>query len=194
MRSFEHCRLYLIRHGSVVYRVAGSTSTETDPGLSEEGHQQAAALVQRLAQVEICNVYSSDLRRALETATAICQARYLKVHPTPELREFRASSSRTDHWDGILRLEEGWLNAAPKDGEESFPQFVDRVMATIRTIVAANWLRTALVVAHAGVNRVVLAEALGLNWAHMFRLDQDFGCLNTIDYYSDQAVIKLMNG
>ena len=38
-------------------------------------------------------------------------------------------------------------------------------------------------VAHAGVNRVILSHALSLPLENMFRLDQNYGCLNIIDYF-----------
>jgi alpha-ribazole phosphatase/probable phosphoglycerate mutase len=49
-------------------------------------------------------------------------------------------------------------------------------------------------VAHAGVNRVILSEALGLDLQNLFRLDQNYGCLNIIDYFPDLAVVRLVNG
>ena len=48
--------------------------------------------------------------------------------------------------------------------------------------------------AHAGVNRVILSEALGLPPDYLFRLDQNYGCLNVIDYFPDMAVVRLING
>ncbi|PIU52615.1 MAG: phosphoglycerate mutase, partial [Deltaproteobacteria bacterium CG07_land_8_20_14_0_80_60_11] len=45
-----------------------------------------------------------------------------------------------------------------------------------------------------GVNRVILSEALGLPLDHLFRLDQNYGCLNIIDYFPDMAVVRLING
>ncbi len=48
---------------------------------------------------------------------------------------------------------------------------------------------------HGGVNRVILADALGLPPLNLFRIDQSFGALNVIDHYEDgMAVVKLVNG
>jgi alpha-ribazole phosphatase/probable phosphoglycerate mutase len=49
-------------------------------------------------------------------------------------------------------------------------------------------------VAHAGVNRVILCDALSLPLQHLFRLDQNYGCLNIIDYFPDFTVVRLING
>jgi broad specificity phosphatase PhoE len=48
---------------------------------------------------------------------------------------------------------------------------------------------------HVGVNRVILAEALGMDMMNLFRIDQAFGALNIIEYHDDGiAVVKLVNG
>ncbi len=48
---------------------------------------------------------------------------------------------------------------------------------------------------HGGVNRVILADALGMELMNLFRIDQEFGALNIIDFYDDgMAVVKLLNG
>ena len=35
---------------------------------------------------------------------------------------------------------------------------------------------------------------MGLPLDHLFRLDQNYGCLNIIDYFPDLAVVRLLNG
>jgi len=49
-------------------------------------------------------------------------------------------------------------------------------------------------VAHGMVNRVILADAMNLELKNVYSIEQDFGCLNIIDYFSDFTVVKLMNG
>src|SRR3990172_1839376 len=51
------------------------------------------------------------------------------------------------------------------------------------------------VVAHGGVNRVILCDAMKLPMENFFRIEQDYGCLNVIDYFDDGVkVVKLLNG
>jgi alpha-ribazole phosphatase/probable phosphoglycerate mutase len=50
-------------------------------------------------------------------------------------------------------------------------------------------------VGHGGVNRTILLGAIGAPLERLFHIEQDFGCLNIIDYYPDGiAVVKLLNG
>jgi probable phosphoglycerate mutase len=50
-----------------------------------------------------------------------------------------------------------------------------------------------LIVAHAGVNRVILCHVLGMPLANLFRLDQDYGALNMIDCKEKQMRVKAIN-
>ena len=49
-------------------------------------------------------------------------------------------------------------------------------------------------VAHGGTNRIVLLDAIGAPLARAFAIEQDYGCVNIIDYYEDgNTVVKLLN-
>nr|MBC8393812.1 histidine phosphatase family protein [Deltaproteobacteria bacterium] len=50
-----------------------------------------------------------------------------------------------------------------------------------------------LIVAHAGVNRVILCHILGMPLANLFRLGQDYGGLNIIDGKNNSMYVKAMN-
>ena len=69
-----------------------------------------------------------------------------------------------------------------------------RVLPRLDDLIARHLEEAIIIVAHAGVNRVILSEALGLPLDHLFRLDQNYGCLNVIDYFPDMAVVRLLNG
>jgi len=67
---------------------------------------------------------------------------------------------------------------------------VERAAAELRHRRAG---RTTVVVSHGGVNRIVLASALHMPLASMFRLGQDYGCVNVIDYAGDEAIVRAVN-
>jgi broad specificity phosphatase PhoE len=114
------CEVLLIRHGRSADVVPGSPES-VDPPLHEVGREQAAALAERLAALDIHGVYSSHLRRAVETATPLADQRGLEVGIRPDLEEIRLGDwgngefrrraavldpewvawSRTGRWDGI---------------------------------------------------------------------------------------------
>lgn len=89
-------QLYLIRHGQSANNALGATGAEEferkrhhDPALTETGHEQAADLAQYIAANEIepssrivfDRLYTSAMRRALETTRPLADA----LHITPQV-------------------------------------------------------------------------------------------------------------
>ena len=70
-----------------------------------------------------------------------------------------------------------------------------RIMPVINQIVARHQGEEVLVVAHGGANRVILLNAIGAPLSALFNIEQNYCCLNIIDYYTDgKTVVKLLNG
>jgi alpha-ribazole phosphatase/probable phosphoglycerate mutase len=70
-----------------------------------------------------------------------------------------------------------------------------RVRSEIKQIVFAHAGGEIVIVAHGGVNRVVLLDAIGAPLECLFHIEQDYGCHNIIDFFTDGiAVVKKMNG
>jgi len=65
----------------------------------------------------------------------------------------------------------------------------------IKKIISAHVGEEIVIVAHGGVNRVILLDVIGAPLERLFYIEQDFGCHNIIDYYADGiAVVKKLNG
>src|SRR5437879_13343918 len=62
-------RILLVRHGETVFNVEGRWQGQSDSPLTERGLAQARELARALAEVSIAAIYSSDLGRAIDTAT-----------------------------------------------------------------------------------------------------------------------------
>jgi alpha-ribazole phosphatase/probable phosphoglycerate mutase len=63
-----------------------------------------------------------------------------------------------------------------------------------RLVASHSGLEIAMML-HGGVNRVILADILGMHLLNLFRIDQAFGALNIIDFFDDgMAVVNLLNG
>jgi probable phosphoglycerate mutase len=77
-------------------------------------------------------------------------------------------------------------------GGESFSDLRDRVVPAFFHLL--DRVRDpVLIVAHAGVNRVLLCHLLGMPLAHLFRLRQDTGALNLIDRQGETPVVAAVN-
>ena len=173
--------LFLIRHADAI-----PEEDEINPSgiydnlpLSRTGRQQAQALTERLSGLSFDAMYSSPLRRCLETAAPLAKslgmtpiiAEGLKeiklgnIRPLPEdsqknlaaltkaLQERQLDIVRiageTGHWDGI------------PDSEPSIA-FRSRVVKTLDEIVSKHIGQRILAFAHGGVINAYIAEVLGL--------------------------------
>jgi len=50
------------------------------------------------------------------------------------------------------------------------------------------------IVSHGGINRILLCELLGIPLENIFRIEQDYGCLNVVELWDNYPVVKLING
>ncbi len=199
--SLTGTRLFLVRHGQVADGHTHRYHGHNDVGLSPAGEQQLHALAAQLEAVPLAAVYASDLSRALMGAEIICRGRNLEPQALPEFREVHFGV-----WEGLsfTEIAERYpeeLEARFRDlpnfripGGESLLDVRARALPVLKGLIQQHEGQSFLVVAHSGLNRVILSEALGLPLDYLFRLDQHYGCLNIVDYFPDIAVIRLING
>ncbi len=80
--------LHLVRHGQSQWNADGLLQGQTMPvPLTERGQREAEAAAQELAGLPISAVYSSDLVRAVQTATPIARLHGIGIRLDPDLRE-----------------------------------------------------------------------------------------------------------
>ena len=84
--------LLLARHGETDWNRARRWQGHADRPLTDRGRAQAAALAERLADIALDAVYSSDLRRARDTAEAVAAIQGVDVVELAELREVNVGS------------------------------------------------------------------------------------------------------
>jgi alpha-ribazole phosphatase len=193
-------RLVLVRHAEPDESVRGRCYGSLDVGLSQEGRRHAEALGTALAPLGMQAVYSSGLRRALETAKSIAAALDLRARVHPELRELDFGEWEGRSYDEIAAAEpalyRGWMDDPTTirfPGGESYADLRARVLRVLAEIRARHARSIIGIVAHGGVTRVVLATALDLRDDEIFQLDQDYGGVSVIDWLADTAVVRLVN-
>ena len=195
-------RLYLARHGQVVGYERFPIYGHTDVDVTEVGREQMEVLANRLRHVEIATVYASDLQRSLGGARILARHHDVEVRALPDLREMyfgdweslTLNDVQERFPDELQRRGEDLVGYQIPGGGESIERFSQRVLARLEEVLREWEGKDILIVAHGGVNRVILCSALGLELSRMFTLHQDYGCLNIIDYFPDTALVRLMNG
>jgi 2,3-bisphosphoglycerate-dependent phosphoglycerate mutase len=96
-------RFLLVRHASPVMPNTVGFTEMTRP-LTEIGSRDAALLALSLeSEKNIVAVYSSPMRRAIQTVEAIAQARGLEVIPIAELVEHLLSPEPITNWQEVLK-------------------------------------------------------------------------------------------
>jgi len=79
-------------------------------------------------------------------------------------------------------------------GGETFAVMAARVRDAVDELLRTHVKQVVVVVSHGGVNRVALAAALGMDAARIFRLGQAYACVNVVDYFAHEPVVRLVNG
>ena len=188
-------RLILVRHAEPDEAVRGRCYGSLDVELSPRGRAQAASVARSLEDVEIAAIFSSPRTRALETAAALQR----EVVIVEDLREinFGALEGLTyadaeARYPDVYRV---WMERPTAvrfpDGE-SYPQLRDRVRAAAAVIRRAH--TSALIIAHGGTVRALVAEALNMNDRDIFRIAVDHASITVIDAFADGTpVVRLVN-
>jgi alpha-ribazole phosphatase len=196
-----HTRIYLIRHGQVIGHDEPRYNGQADVALTDIGVEQYHRLKERLANAGISACYTSDLSRCSIGAEIICAPLGIEPVARRELRELNIGMWEGLTWQDIKsKWPDDWrarladLVNYRVPGGERLLDVEARVMPVIMEIVERHKGEEVLVVGHGGVNRVVLLNAIGAPLARMFNIEQNYGCLNIIDYYTDgRATVKLLN-
>lgn len=197
-----YTRIHLIRHGQVIGHEQRRYNGQNDVALTERGVEQYHLLKERLADSRISACYSSDLTRCRIGADIICQQYNIQPVHRSELRELNIGIWERLTWQEIQsRWPEEW-QARQNDlvnyrvpGGENLLDVQARVMPVVREILERHQGQELLLVGHGGVNRIILLTAIGAPLVAMFNIEQNYGCLNIIDYYPDgRATVKLLNG
>jgi len=186
-------RLYLMRHGHVDYFArhvveSGATHTVT---LTRRGRSEAEAAGRAFAHVRFDRAVCSGLPRTKETAEAVlaCVADAPRLEIDEGLVELRGGKvegvkSRAE----LIRRMNAYFERAHEpgatnhDGGEVFAEAQARAVGAIERLLEAKDWHTALVVAHEGINRLILSWACGAGLRAMSSFEQDTGCVNIVDF------------
>ena len=163
-------RIILVRHGQSEANANQIFAGHSDFPLTEFGHKQAALLGKYLKEHEkIDRIYSSDLKRAYQTAIPASELLGLEIIKTERLREVFAGEWESKPTSFIEENYPEDFNCWRNDfshvrctGGESIIEVYNRIVPAICEISEKNDGRTVLVTSHATVVRSFFAYAMGL--------------------------------
>ncbi len=196
-------RLYLIRHAHA-FPIGEDGIIRTYPGnsLSEAGKKQAEFLAEGIKEVGIESLWSSDALRALETAEIISKKTGIPVKVEPLLREFSTGDIENTH---VLEAQEilknspiltGFRKILPHEkfpGGENMIELERRVIPVIERILREDPAERIGIVAHGGVNRIILIHFLELPYTSFSLIEQDYACINILDFIDGYVILNAVN-
>jgi probable phosphoglycerate mutase len=147
-------RLWLVRHGATDWGDAGRFLGWSDVPLNALGRRQAGRLGERLAGERFSSVWSSDLRRASDTARLAVGG----ATPDRRLRELDFGEMEGRRWEECsIETQEGLIafDGFRAPGGESVAELRNRVLAFAGDLRSGDHL----LFTHAGVIRILLREA-----------------------------------
>jgi broad specificity phosphatase PhoE len=197
-------RIVLVRHGQTAWNIGSGAGERfrgrVDLSLDDTGLAQAQALAERLADHPIAAVYSSPLKRAVETARPTAQQLGLPVQPLPGIIDINYGD-----WQGLSPAEVAkahpdlhrrWLETPHRvrfPNGESLRQIRLRGMAALKEVTARHEGRIVLLVAHQVMNKVLVCAMLGLDNSHFWRIRQDNACINVFEQQDGIFTAVLIN-
>lgn len=187
-------RVYLMRHGHVDY-FSREVVESRDPRLARltaHGEAEANAAGEALSSIEFDIAVCSGLRRTRQTAERVLS--HLNT-PPPQLQDISALEEL--HSGQYIEFESREALAATMtaqfenahspgasflEGGELFSDAMVRIVEAMEMLLLQNRWRNALVVAHEGVNRLILSWMCNAALNASASFEQDTGCINILDF------------
>ncbi|MBN2810116.1 MAG: histidine phosphatase family protein [Deltaproteobacteria bacterium] len=194
--------IFLLRHGETVNTLDGPLryNGHFDVDITPKAHAQMAQRGQELSRFKISAVYASDLSRCRLGGEIIAARIGCPLILKKNLREMKMGD-----WEGLTlaEVEERF----PEQVKHKFADFLNyripgsetvreveaRVYPEFDDIVLQHRQETIVIIAHGGVNLLLLTRALGLPSQELFNLSQDFGCINQIQIGEDFTKVVMIN-
>jgi probable phosphoglycerate mutase len=192
--------LLLVRHGQSTWNREHRIQGQLDPPLSDEGRRQAERVAQRFSGRRLAGFYTSDLKRAAQTAEAIQAVTGVSPEPMAGLREIYLGE-----WEGLRteqlaeRFPGNWAswNEEPDwdlvPGGEGGALFETRVTAALESILERHQHGDVVAVTHGGVIQVVLHRVLGRASRGLFPFKIQNASISVIEKREHRLIIGGVN-
>lgn len=186
--------IYLIRHAEPEYPAGERIclGCHVDVPLSRQGRRQAEQLRDAFSDIALEAAFTSPLLRARETAQVLGRG-VLPVEVVPALRELDGGV-----WDGLPFSEiyarwpehfHGSCRSEPPPGGESDQAGWVRGLDALCGI-AGRIDRCAAVVAHSGLNRLLLCGLMGQPLQLKKRVPQSYACVSILDWQDGHFTVR----
>jgi alpha-ribazole phosphatase len=198
VRGDATIQIVLLRHAQA--SLHGCFCGQSDPSLSAEGREQIPVIIQSLSHVVPRAIWSSDLRRARETAEPIAKHFGVDYKTSPGFREMNFG-----RWEGMTWKEvelqypddaKAWAKLFPHHrppGGESFFELQARAVAQLGQLAQDAEPGCAMVVTHAGFIRTAVAWVLGVPDERISCIGQNHGARTILEKLGNHWSVEALN-
>lgn len=186
--------IYIIRHGKTPWNVDRLLQGGTDVELNEDGRDLAIKTGQGLKDIHFDKIYSSPLKRALETAELIRGNRDIPIETDDRLREIsfgsregeRAMAVKDDPNDPFYFFFHAPEKYDPLDGE-SFQSIMERTKSFLTEVVEPlqDKYERIMIVGHGAMNKGLMCHILNHGIEDYWSGDLQKNCAFTIVELTD---------
>jgi alpha-ribazole phosphatase len=202
MKSNGATRVFFVRHGDTIDEETKKVyKGAIDIPLSDRGRQRIARASEFLSRFKLDFIYTSALSRCIESGKIIAEKQDAPVEIASALNELGFGL-----WEGLSFEEirekypnelDLWLqdleNHTPPEGEP-MRNAQRRGVAKFNEIAERHGGQNVAIVSHAGILRLIICSILDLKLQGMFRIGQDYGCIDMVRIHKDGiAVVELLN-
>jgi 2,3-bisphosphoglycerate-dependent phosphoglycerate mutase len=184
-------RIYFVRHGQSEANILREISNRGwRHGLTEKGRAQATALGEALRGANATYIYTSPLKRAVETAQILSTSLDIPYETTDALREFDCgiAEGHTEAWAWDLHrwVWDEWIHNRPdsciEGGGESQTALLNRFVPFVNGLVAEkkDTTESLVLIGHGGLYWAVLPRLLVL---------PDFNAIDGLEFDNTSYVL-----
>ncbi|MCH7952077.1 histidine phosphatase family protein [Patescibacteria group bacterium] len=157
-------KIILIRHAETEHTLKGIIQGWLDVPLNKAGLKQAEKLAHRLKDEAVDVIYSSDLKRAYQTAKPLAKIKQLKPIRTKKIREWHMGTWTGKTWKVINKEyshvfdEVGNIKDLTWKGHqgESINELIKRLKSFLNHLFKKHRNQTVVIFTHAGTKRRIL--------------------------------------
>jgi broad specificity phosphatase PhoE len=192
-------KLILARHGETEWNVEKVFRGRADVNLNEVGIKQADLLGKHLCNWELEAIYSSPVKRALDTANIVARYMEVAVCIAEGLTDFDFGEWQSLSEQEVKRLYPAILNdwqSSPHKvrmpGGENLDDVKKRTAELVDEVLSRHH-GNVLLVSHRVVLKVLICSLLGLDNSHFWNISQDVCGLTIFDYVDGRFVLTKHN-
>ena len=187
---------YLVRHGTTQYNLENRFQGHLDIPLSNQGIEQAKKLADYLKDKKIDAIYTSDLKRAEQTAEYIAAAKSMKYRLLPSLREVDVGELEGLRWHEVKKEYPDWVkkqHVHGYPGGETRIEIERRVSNLWDSVVKRHKGDGVVLVTHGGIIKALICQILGISQEDRSNFIVDNASVSTIIVADSGAKLKMLN-